>query len=106
MKLNNSTLTALVKQMTHFLIRLGLVALVFTACFLFLKHHGLASALFISKGVYHVLNLNPQGFVFVISLFAIIWLVFRYAFYLAIWLIIWIFYNPIILKTLAIVGIK
>lgn len=103
---NGSFFYSVYNKTTHFLTNLGLVAFVFTACFLFLKHFNLATASFLTKGIYHLANLDMQGFVFALSIVAFLYLVFRYAFYLAIWLVIWVFYSKTILILLATVGIK
>jgi hypothetical protein len=103
---NGSFFKSIYHKTTHFLTNLALVAFVFTSCFLFLKHYNLASALFLTKGVYHLANLDVQGFIFAITIVLFFWLVFRYAFYLAIWLVIWVFYGKTFLTFLATFGVK
>lgn len=96
---------AFINQSIDFLMNLALVAFIFTACFLFLKHNNLVVASFFTKGFYHLINLDMQGFIFAISMVVIGWLILRNSFYLAIWLVIWVFYNAPILKFLSKLGV-
>jgi hypothetical protein len=88
------------------LITFAAVAAVSSFSIFYLKKIGfLGTSNAVAKGFYHLFNLDTQGLIFALSIIGFVWLIARYAVYLATWLVIFLFYSPQILKFFAMFGV-